>query len=190
MGSKAWDDAELLARCREDDREAFGFLAERHAPRLYSVALRLLGETAAAEDAVQETLLAAFTALPSFRGEARVSTWLHRIAVNKCHDWLRARGRFEDGDPGEDEDGETPGTGSDHQTPEQVLSQKQLAGHLDEAIDGLAPLYREAFLLRHVEGMEYDEMVEVLGVSRDTLKMRVYKARTELARRLEEWLAR
>ncbi|MER3423694.1 MAG: hypothetical protein C4293_11145 [Nitrospiraceae bacterium] len=69
----------------------------------------------------------------------------------------------------------------EYQTPERVFSQKELADQLDRAIQTLPPLYREAFILKHVEGLSYEEISDLLGVDRDALKMRVYKARTQLS---------
>lgn len=191
MGLEARDDTELLALWRRGSREALGVLAERHTPRLYGVALRLLGDPAAAEDAVQEALLAALRSLAGFRGEALVSTWLHRIVVNKCHDHLRARGRWADDDSaGLDQEVADPDPRRGDPNPEQLLSQEQLAQRIEEAVRDLVPVYREAFVLKHLEGLDYGEMEQILGVRRDTLKMRVYKARTALARRLEGWYER
>ena len=167
------------------DREAFGALVSRYAERIYNVAYRFVGEEADAHDVAQDTFVSAFKALSAFRADARFSTWLYRIAVNKCHDWLRTRGRFEQ--PREDcEDGAYHEGLISTATPERILSQKEVADRLMEAIQRVPPLYREAFVLKHVEGVGYEEMSEMLGVHRDTLKMRVYKARVQLCRELDE----
>jgi RNA polymerase sigma-70 factor (ECF subfamily) len=73
---------------------------------------------------------------------------------------------------------------AEEQTPERLLSQQQVALELEQAIQRLPPLYREAFVLKHVEGLSYEEMAEILGVNGDTLKMRVYKGRLQLSREL------
>jgi RNA polymerase sigma-70 factor (ECF subfamily) len=75
---------------------------------------------------------------------------------------------------------------AEERTPETLVSQQQVARQLDQAIQRLPPLYREAFVLKHVEGLSYEEMEEVLGVNVDTLKMRVYKGRLQLSRELTE----
>jgi len=174
------DERELVARALRQDTEAFGMLVSQHATMVVNLAVRMVGDKADAEDLAQETFVSAFKALSSFRADARFSTWLYRIATNKCKDWLRAR-RPTVAIAEELDDEEGPG----HQlveptTPETELSQQQIGLHLDEAIQALPVIYREAFVLKHVEGLSYDKMSEVLGANADTLKMRVYKARTKL----------
>jgi RNA polymerase sigma-70 factor (ECF subfamily) len=180
------DEAELVARSRQQDAEAFGLLIQRHAAAILNLAARMVGDRAEAEDIVQETFLLAFKALPTFRSHARFSTWLYRIAVNKCKDWLRSRRPVVS--PGDSDEDEAPTPeGIEEQTPERALSQRQVAEQLERAIQRLPPLYREAFVLKHVEGLSYEEMEDILGVNGDTLKMRVYKGRVQLCRELAEW---
>ena len=177
------EDAQLVARSLTQDHEAFGQLIDRHASKIVNLAYRMVGNRAEAEDLAQEAFLTAFKALPTFRADSKFSTWLYRIAANKCKDWLRAR---------------RPGMGqqdvdieemldiqiAEERTPERLLSQQQVAQELEQAIQRLPPLYREAFVLKHVEGLSYEEMEAILGVNSDTLKMRVYKGRLQLSREL------
>ena len=177
------DDAQLVVRSLSQDHEAFGQLIDRHASKIVNLAYRMVGNRAEAEDLAQEAFLTAFKALPTFRADSKFSTWLYRIAANKCKDWLRAR---------------RPGMGqqdvdieemldiqiAEERTPERLLSQQQVAQELEQAIQRLPPLYREAFVLKHVEGLSYEEMEAILGVNSDTLKMRVYKGRLQLSRDL------
>lgn len=180
------DDERLwLEAALRGDREAFGALVSRYAERIFNVAYRLVGEEADAHDLAQDTFVSAFKALSTFRADARFSTWLYRIAVNKCKDWLRTRGRFEQPNEEDDEGAYHEGLVSTT-TPERVLLQHEVADLLHEAIQRVPPLYREAFVLKHVEGVGYEEMSEMLGVNRDALKMRVYKARVQLCRELDE----
>lgn len=179
------DDAQLVARSLRQDQEAFGQLIDRHAASIVNLAYRMVGNRAEAEDLAQDTFLSAFKALATFRADSKFSTWLYRIATNKCKDWLRVK---------------RPGQGmqdvaidelldrqvAEDRTPERLLSQQQVAKELEQAIQRLPPLYREAFVLKHVEGLSYEEMQEILGVSGDTLKMRVYKGRLQLSRELAE----
>lgn len=173
----------LVRAAQRGNREAFGALVTRHAPTVLNVTTRILGSHADAEDAAQDTFIAAFRALPTFHFEARFSTWLYRIAVNKCRDVLRAQRPLVSLD---DEGSGLPGAWEPvhDDTPLRGLELAELAGTLDARIQALPPLYREAFVLRHVEGLDYDEMTTILGASRDTIKMRVYKARTTLCRTL------
>ena len=182
------DEAALVARSQRGDRDAFAELMVRHAPAVLTVAWRLVGDRALAEDIAQETFLAAFRALPRFRADARFSTWVYRIAVNKSRDVLRSRAAdpVAAADLGDDDEHvvEPAGDSVQHRTPEQQLLDTQRDVQVAEALARLAPLYREAFVLKHVEGLRYEEMSEVLGVDAATLRMRVYKARQELSREL------
>ncbi len=177
------DDTQLVARSLKQDHEAFGQLIDRHASAIVNLAYRMIGNLAEAEDLAQEAFLAAFKALPTFRADAKFSTWLYRIASNKCKDWLRVK-RPGQGQYDVDADEQLDLHVSEDRTPEDLLSQQQVAKELNEAIQRLPPLYREAFVLKHIEGLSYEEMEDILGVGGDTLKMRVYKGRVQLSREL------
>ena len=177
------DDAALVRRSLGGDQEAFGVLVSRHARSILSVTSRMLGPSADTEDVAQETFVAAFKSLASFQFGAKFSTWLYRIAVNKCTDALRARRPTVSLDEGGDESTAAWET-ADEETHQWELEQVELAWELDKGIQALPHLYRESFVLKHIEGLGYDEMSEILGVNRDTLKMRVYKARTMLCQSL------
>jgi RNA polymerase sigma-70 factor (ECF subfamily) len=159
---------------------------ERYGGRIFNLVYRMVGEEADAHDLAQDTFLSAFRALPGFRADAKFSTWLYRIAVNKSKDWLRTRGRFTQPEHDETLEEAASAALASFTTPEQVLTQKQIGVALEQAVQQLPSLYREAFVLKHLEGMNYEEMSEILGVKRDVLKMRVYKARVELCRTLRE----
>jgi RNA polymerase sigma-70 factor (ECF subfamily) len=152
---------------------------------IVNLAYRMVGNRAEAEDLAQETFLAAFKSLSTFRADAKFSTWLYRIATNKCKDWLRVK-RPGQGLHDVDVDEALDVHLAEDRTPERLLSQQQVALELEQAIQRLPPLYREAFVLKHVEGLSYEEMHEILGVNGDTLKMRVYKGRVQLSRELAE----
>ena len=182
---KSGDEAKLIARSLKQDHDAFGQLVERYATIIVNLAYRMVGDRTEAEDLAQETFVAAFKALPTFRAESKFSTWLYRIAANKCKDWLRVK-RPGQGVQDVDIEDVVDDRVVEERTPERLLSQQQVAGQLDRAIQRLPPLYREAFVLKHVEGLSYEEMQEILGVNGDTLKMRVYKGRLQLSRELAE----
>ena len=182
---KSGDEAKLIARSLKQDHDAFGQLVERYATIIVNLAYRMVGDRTEAEDLAQETFVAAFKALPTFRAESKFSTWLYRIAANKCKDWLRVK-RPGQGVQDIDIEDVVDDRVVEKRTSERLLSQQQVAGQLDRAIQRLPPLYREAFVLKHVEGLSYEEMQEILGVNGDTLKMRVYKGRLQLSRELAE----
>jgi len=177
------DDAQLVARSLKQDHEAFGQLIDRHASTIVNLAYRMVGNQAEAEDLAQESFLAAFKALSSFRADSKFSTWLYRIAANKCKDWLRAK-RPGQGQYDIDVEDALDHHVAEERTPERLLSQQQVAQQLEQAIQRLPPLYREAFVLKHIEGLSYEEMEATLGVNGDTLKMRVYKGRLQLSKEL------
>jgi RNA polymerase sigma-70 factor, ECF subfamily len=179
--SATTDDAALVRAAQDGDRDAFGLLVSRHAGSILSVTTRMLGSAADAEDIAQETFVAAHRALASFKLDAKFSTWLYRIAVNKCTDALRAR---RPGMVSLDDDDSAAWETADEETPHWELEQVELASALDKGIQALPLIYRESFVLRHVEGLGYDEMADIIGVHRDTLKMRVFKARALLCRSL------
>ena len=177
------DDASLVRASLQGDPEAFAVLISRHAPSVLSVTTRMLGRAADAEDVAQDTFVSAYKALPRFQFEAKFSTWLYRIAVNKCTDVLRARRPgVVSLDSTDTDEGDWPAV--DEATPYGELERLELASELDRNIQALPPLYRESFVLKHIEGLSYDEMSGILGVPRDTLQMRVYKARALLCRSL------
>jgi RNA polymerase sigma-70 factor (ECF subfamily) len=176
-------DAQLVARSLAQDEEAFGQLIDRHAAAIVNLGYRMVGNRSEAEDLAQETFLAAYKSRSTFRADSKFSTWLYRIATNKCKDWLRVK-RPGQGQYDLDADESLDLYVTEDRTPEVLLSRQQVAQELEQAIQRLPPLYREAFVLKHVEGLSYEEMEDILGVSGDTLKMRVYKGRVQLSREL------
>jgi RNA polymerase sigma-70 factor (ECF subfamily) len=178
------DDVALVRASQRGDREAFGVLISRYAQSILSLTRRMLGPTADAEDVAQETFVAAYKALSTFKFDSKFSTWLYRIGVNKCTDSLRAR-RPETISLDDTGDQSTVAWEvADEETPLWMLERAELAWELDTAIQALPHHYRESFVLKHIEGLGYDEMSAILGVHRDTLKMRVYKARSLLCQSL------
>jgi RNA polymerase sigma-70 factor (ECF subfamily) len=161
------DERDLIRRAQRGDRFAFERLVEAHAPRLYALAVRLLGSHADADDALQETLIRAWTALPRFRGEAQLSTWLYRIALNAVHD-VRTRAR---------PDSELPEVAETRDRFEQA----ELGAELQAALAGLSDDYRAAVVLYDVVGASYLEIAELLGVAEGTVKSRIFRGRRELA---------
>jgi RNA polymerase sigma-70 factor (ECF subfamily) len=178
------DDAALVRRSLDGDQEAFAMLVSRHARSVLSVTTRMMGPSADAEDVAQETFVSAFKSLAGFQFDAKFSTWLYRIAVNKCTDALRAQRPTVSLDDTGDDSATAAWETIDDETPQWELEQVELAWELDKGIQALPILYRQSFVLKHIEGLGYDEMSAILGVHRDTLKMRVYKARTILCQSL------
>ena len=162
------DERDLIRRAKRGDRFAFERLAAAHQARLYTLAARQLGSHADADDVVQETLLRAWLALPRFRGDAQLSTWLYRIALNAIHD-LRARAR-----PTAELPAEVP-------EPRDAVELGLLSSDLQLALDALEPDFRLAVVLTDVLGVPYAEAADMLGVPEGTVKSRVFRGRRELS---------
>jgi RNA polymerase sigma-70 factor (ECF subfamily) len=173
-------EAELLARSLKQDPEALGVLVERYAEPILNLAFRMTGNKPAAHAIARETFVSAFHALTTVSPESRFSIKLFRVAVCHCHAWLHAR-QSEQPRDGDLTGGEPPEACASQAFPESSLDR------LDQALYQLPPLYREAFVLRHVEGLTYGEIGTILDVNQETLKSRVYEARTRLCEYLAEF---
>jgi RNA polymerase sigma-70 factor (ECF subfamily) len=164
-------DAELLAAHVAGDPEAFPELVRRHRDRLWAVALRTLGDREEAADALQDALVSAYRRAGSFRGEAAVTTWLHRIVVNACLDRVR-RQRARPTVPLPDAE---PASGrDDHASIEAVLDVRAALATLPEG-------QRAALVLVDMHGLSITEAATVLGVAEGTVKSRCSRGRTALA---------
>jgi RNA polymerase sigma-70 factor (ECF subfamily) len=168
-------DAKLVRSAQGGDQRAFARLVEAEQPRLFTLALRELGSRADAEDAVQESIIRAWRALPRFRAEASFSTWLYRICLNAIHD-QRARSARGSGVPLDDV--------VEPADPRDAIVERELSGDLQRALAGLDETYRTAVILYDVLGHSYAEISVILDVPEGTVKSRIYRGRTELARSL------
>ncbi len=173
-------DGELVRRVRGGEREAFRALVVRHQDALYRHARRMTGSSDVAADLVQAAFVKAYTRLDSCDPD-RFAAWLFRILTNRSKDHLKSPRRREvsleavrAGGPAAAED------------PERLLMRSELRTTLQSALNRLPDAQREAFLLKHVEGLGYDEIAERVGASTSALKMRVHRARDALKAMLEE----
>ena len=162
----------LVRRAQRGERFAFEKLVERHEQRLYTLAARVLGSRDEAADAVQDALVRAWLALPKFRGDARFSTWLYRITVNAAHD-ARAKRR----EPPVEEP-------PDPVDPRDRFAEQELSSELQRALDALDESYRVAVVLYDILGCSYAEIAELTEVPEGTVKSRIFRGRSELAKRL------
>jgi RNA polymerase sigma-70 factor, ECF subfamily len=172
----------LIARCLAGEVEAFRPLVQRYQRLAFSVAFRMLGSRADAEDIAQQAFVDAFNALERFRGEGRThafSTWLLRIAVNRSKDILKSRRRTE-----EPLDRDVPGGEAafayDPPTPEANASRGERRERLEAALLELPTKYREVLILRDAEDLSYEEIRAILQLPLTTLKIRVIRARAML----------
>jgi RNA polymerase sigma-70 factor (ECF subfamily) len=165
-------DIELLAAHRAGDVEAFGYLVGRHTDRMWGVAVRTLGHRDDAADAVQEALLAALRGAGSFRGEASVRTWLNRIVVNTCIDWMR-RERARPTVP-------LPPRELPDRRPDPT-TQMATRMAVTDALALLRPEQRLAVVLVDMEGWALSEVAEATQVPVGTVKSRCARGRARLA---------
>jgi RNA polymerase sigma-70 factor, ECF subfamily len=169
-------DLELARRCRSGDPGAFEELYRQHAGRLYNLAFRMAGSAQEAEDLLQEVFLHAYRKLGSFRGDSSLGTWLYRLGMNQCLDYLRGRqAKMKTATDSLDEEGAAELASPMSATPVAVNRLD-----LERAIARLPEGCRAAFLLHDVEGFEHHEVARILGVSEGTSKSQVHKARMKL----------
>ena len=193
-GAGTPDEGQLLARLRAGEDAAYEVLVRSYGGRLLAVARRLLRDEEEAQDAVQEALLSAFRAIHRFEGESRISTWLHRITVNSALMRLRSRRRkpetsIEELLPGFLEDGHhaNPPARWRELSDEQVHA-RQVRELVRASIDRLPETHRTVLLLRDIEQLDTKEAAEALGVTENTVKTRLHRARQALREVLDPHL--
>ena len=179
-------DAELAARAGRGDALAFETIMRRHNRLLFRSARGVVGDDAEAQDVVQETYLRAFEKLHTFRSDARLGTWLARIAINVALDIHRKHGRAVPIDDTHDFTNEPAKeyamafSAPANDGPENAAERNQVRELLQRAIEGLPAMYRSVFILRAVEEMSVDETAFCLHVSEDVVKTRYLRARAML----------
>lgn len=182
-----WTDEELVARSIRGDSESFNELILRWERPIYSLAYRTIGREEDARDVCQETFLRAFRALPGFKGEAKFSSWLYRIALNLCRDWIRRERRtplvaVPEGVDIQDLAAER------HQTPsvEDLAARAELSREVAAAMELLPTEQRTAIILKEYHGLTFQEIADLMNCPLSTAKTRLYQGLTFLRRKLSE----
>lgn len=165
-------DAEVIAQVRAGDVDAFGALVTKYRERYARYAVRMLGNREDAEEALQDAFVRAYRSLDRLDDAARFGGWLFSILANRCRTAGRRRGRRERTFVPEE-----AGWHAGHSAEAETLAWRE---EIDRALDALPNDQREAFLLHHVEGWDYEEMADVMGAGQSALKMRVKRARERL----------
>ena len=168
----------LIARFQAGDTNAYGELFEAHHRRVIHTVLQILRNEEAALDAAQEVFLRAFEELPHWRGEARVSTWLYRTALNVCFERIRAeerQRRFREQAP------EAEMAAS----PEQAVMESEVLAAVDKAVKALPPRQRAIFVLKQYQDMRFSEIAAILDISEGGAKASYHKALLTLRERLK-----
>lgn len=187
-------EATLLAGLRAGDDAAFEQLVRRYGGRMLAVARRILKNEDEAQDAVQDAFLAAFRSIDGFKEDARLSTWLHRIAVNSALMRQRSRARKAE-EPMENllpaflEDGhQTNPTVAWKESVDEAIARREIREQVWKSIDRLPEIYRTALLLRDIEDLDTEETGRLLGVSANVVKIRLHRARQALRTLLDPHL--
>lgn len=191
----AFDDPDFLRALRAGDPAAFERFVPDLTPRLLPVARRMMPSEADAEDALQDAFLSGYKNLGKFDGQSKLSTWMHRITVNACLMRLRTRARrperaIEDMLPTFDETGhQSRPAGPWNQGGGTGIQSAELAALLREKVAELPEPYRVVILLRDIEGLSTDEAAAALGVTANTVKIRLHRARMALKTLLDPFFA-
>lgn len=165
----------LISRARGGDREAFGALVEQYRDNVYRLAYRMCGNAYDADEAAQEAFVAAWRALPNFRGDAKFSTWLYRLTTNAAIDVMRREKRHQTVG-----DGEMVDLADDADSPQETVERTEQQEAVQKALSTLSEEYREVLLLRYMEELDYAEIAEVLQLPSGTVKSRINRAKAAL----------
>ncbi|MFF3013539.1 RNA polymerase sigma factor [Streptomyces sp. NPDC057939] len=172
----AWPDDHLLAvRASEGDEQAFETLVRRHGPAVLRLADRLLGDRTEAEDAVHEAFLNAWRKLPECRGDSAFGTWLHRMVAHRCLNVLRSRRPVADL-------ADVPGPAApEHRgSPGRAAEPRAAVRELGRAMRTLPPEQGACWVLREVEGVPYETIADLVGISQEAARAGVFRARRRL----------
>ena len=180
-----WTDEELVARSISGDAESFNELILRWERPIYALAYRTIGREEDARDVCQETFLRAFRALPGFRGQAKFSSWLYRIALNLCRDWIRKQRRAPVVQMPEDVDLlEMAAAAEPSETIEDLVARKDLTRAVERVMAQLPEEQRTAIVLKEYHGLTFQEIADLAGCPLSTVKTRLYQGLSVLRREL------
>ncbi len=182
---------EIIKKALSGDQKAYSQILGRYRNAVFGLVYRMVRDREEANDLTQETFIRAFKSLPYYRPKYAFSTWLFRIATNRCIDHLRKRKvRTVSLDQGvETETGELRREIPDSSTrPDEIFFQKRRMVSIERAIDSLPPKYREVISLKHKEERSYEEIARILDLPLGTVKVRIFRARELLKKKLKSLL--
>ena len=186
--STATSDEQIVERALTGDAEAFGEIVQRWERRIFALSFGMLGREEDARDATQETFLAAFRNLRAFRGEAKVSSWLHRIAVNQCITrQRRAKVRSESALETEEEKDASSFAAPLHDSPARLLESSETTIAVRVAVNSLPLELRQVVLMKEFEELTFKEIADALDLPLSTVKSRLYTALKQLQMRLQKF---
>jgi RNA polymerase sigma-70 factor (ECF subfamily) len=182
-----WTDEELVARSRTGDMDSFNQLILRWERPIYALAYRVIGQEEDARDVAQETFLRAFRALPGFKGQAKFSSWIYRIALNLCRDWIRRKKRTPVSQLPEDVDlSELAAEQGPTESVEELVARRELSEVVEEVMKLLPEEQRTAVILKEYHGMTFQEIADLQGCPLSTVKTRLYQGLSVLRKHLRE----
>jgi RNA polymerase sigma-70 factor (ECF subfamily) len=182
-----WTDEELVARSKTGDTESFNQLVKRWERPIFALAYRTLGREEDARDVTQETFLRAFRALGGFKGDAKFSSWLYRIALNLCRDWMRKDRRAPLVAIPEGIDVEQLATDREPtETIEDLAARAELTRGVAAAMEKLPAEQRQAIILKEYHGLTFQEIADLMKCPLSTVKTRVYQGLSTLRKQLGE----
>jgi RNA polymerase sigma-70 factor (ECF subfamily) len=180
-----WTDEELVAKSVAGDAESFNELILRWERPIYVLAYRTIGREEDARDVCQETFLRAFRALPGFRGQAKFSSWLYRIALNLCRDWMRRERRAPTVQAPEGIDLlDLAAAAEPSESIEDLVARNDLARAVERVMARLPEEQRTAIVLKEFHGLTFREIADLLGCPLSTVKTRLYQGLSVLRREL------
>jgi RNA polymerase sigma-70 factor (ECF subfamily) len=183
--STTWTDEELVARSQRGDVESFNQLILRWERPIYALAYRVIGREDDARDVCQEAFLRAFRALPGFKGQAKFSSWLYRITLNLCRDWIRRQRRAPVSQMPEDMDVlEAAAANGPVESIEDLVARRELSAVVEAAMALLPDEQRTAIILKEYHGMTFQEIADLQGCPLSTVKTRLYQGLSVLRRQL------
>lgn len=178
-------DEELVALSAAGDVDSFNQLIIRWERPIYALAYRVLGREEDARDVCQDTFLRAYRALPGFKGQAKFSSWLYRIALNLCRDWIRRRRRTPVSQMPDDVDPSELATRSGPvETIEDLVARRELRAVVERAMGSLSEEQRTAIILKEYHGLTFQEIAELTECPLSTVKTRLYQGLVVLRREL------
>jgi RNA polymerase sigma-70 factor (ECF subfamily) len=186
----------FVERLQRHDERAFNELVEAYSPRVYRLVARMLGRREDAEDMAQEVFVQVFKGISQFRGDSKLGTWIYRVAINLCKNRSKYLSRRHD------DKQDAFDAVADHQPlhqakgvtsgqinrPDQMVEGMQIEAIMRRCIAELDADFREALILRDVENLSYEEIIEITGVAEGTVKSRIHRARALLKQRVSEAL--
>jgi len=180
-------DDELVARSLGGDVDSFNQLILRWERPIYALAYRTIGREEEARDVCQEAFLRAYRALPGFKGQAKFSSWLYRITLNLCRDWIRKQRRQPVSQIPEDADiDEMAASTGPVESIEDLVARRELSSVVEDAMSHLPEEQRTAIILKEYHGMTFQEIADLQGCPLSTVKTRLYQGLSVLRRELEQ----